>query len=167
MKKLLIIALILSLTGCKNDTEIKRQNESNINVFEEKEEPTYIPKEIVNEIHGEMNGEGLYEVIYEGEKTLSVDKRYMIDETALIFSFPIEIGEKGMSHLSGEFRYTHNRDNYILKLDKICIDFFYMGVGGENFFHITVKDNQIRYWLYSKGKAELVINKIWRFVPNE
>lgn len=160
MKKLLIIALILSLTGCKSE------NKGNYTPKEETSEIEQIqePKTIIKNEYGYMDSNfGTYDLIYNGELKFEVDNDYLIDMFAIKFEEPLFAdSEIGTAHIAGEFRY----DNYIVKLNTIEADFFYMADSGKDFFQIDVEGNQIRYWLYSKGKAELVINKIWRFVPN-
>lgn len=161
MKKLLIIALILSLTGCKSE------NKGNYTPKEEtsKIEQIYEPKTIIENEYGQMDSNfGTYELIYNGELRFEVDNDYLIDMFAIKFEEPLFANsEIGTAHIEGEFRY----DNHIVKLNTIEANFFYMADSGKDFFQIDVEGNQIRYWLYSKGKAELVINKIWRFVPME
>ena len=161
MKKLLIIALILSLTGCKSE------NKRNYTPKEETSEIEQIqePKTIIKNEYGQMDSNfGTYELIYNGELKFEVDNDYLIDMFAIKFEEPLFANsEIGTAHIEGEFRY----DNCIVKLNTIEANFFYMADSGKDFFQIDVEGNQIRYWLYSKGKAELVINKIWRFVPNE
>lgn len=165
MKKLLIITLILSLAGCK------RENVVNYTIENEnlKDEEVYVPKTIVKNYNGSMDNQlyGEYVLIYDDEITFEVNKRYLVDMGALRFDFPLNVVNYEGCHLSGEYRYTYKGDNYIVKLNEIRIGHFYNAEEGGNFFHLVVEDNEIRYWLYSKGKAELVINKIWRFVPNE
>lgn len=162
MKKLLIIALILGLTGCKSE------NKGNYNPKEEMSEieQIYEPKTIIKNEYGQMNEQGTYELIYDDEISFQVNDDYLIDRFALEFEFPLQLVHYENCHLSGEFRYSYGGDNYVVKLNEIDIGIFYMADSGKDFFQIDVEDNQIRYWLYSKGKAELVINKIWRFVPN-
>jgi hypothetical protein len=163
MKKLLIIALILSLTGCKSE------NDGNYTPKEEmsKIEQIYKPKTIIKNEYGQMNERGTYELIYNDEISFQVNDDYLVDRFALEFGFPLQLVHYENCHLTGEFRYSYGGDNYVVKLNEIDIGFFYMADSGKDFFQIDVEGNQIRYWLYSKGKAELVINKIWRFVPNE
>lgn len=161
MKKLLIIALILSLTGCKSE------NKGNYTPKEETSEIEQIqePKTIIENEYGYMDSEfGTYELIYNGEMKFEVDNDYLIDMFAIKFEEPLYANsEIGTAHIEGEFRY----DNCVVKLNTIEANFFYMGESGKDWFQISVKHNEIKYWLYSKSKAELVINKIWRFVPNE
>lgn len=165
MKKLLIIALILGLTGCESE------NKGNYTPKEETSEIEQIqePKTIIKNEYGYMDSRlGNYEIIYNGELKLEVDNSYLIDMTAISFEEDLYANsEIGTAHIAGEFRYSYGGDNYIVKLNTIEANFFYMADSGKDFFQIDVESNQIRYWLYSKGKAELVINKIWRFVPNE
>lgn len=165
MKILLIIALILSLTGCKSE------NKGNYTPKEETSgiEQIYEPKTIIDNEYGQMNSNfGTYELIYNGELKFQVDNDYLIDMFAIKFEEELFANsEIGTAHIEGEFRYEYQGNNYITKLNTIEANFFYMADSGKDFFQIDVEGNQIRYWLYSKGKAELVINKIWRFVPNE
>ena len=163
MKKLLIIALILSLTGCKSE------NKGNYTPKEEtsKIEQIYEPETIIKNEYGQMNEQGTYELIYDDEISFQVNDDYLIDRFALEFGFPLQLVRYENCHLTGEFRYSYGGDNYVVKLNEIDIGIFYMADSGKDFFQIDVEGNQIRYWLYSKGKAELVINKIWRFVPME
>lgn len=168
MKKLLIFALILSLTGCKSE------NKGNYTPKEETSEndTTNDTKEtIAKNEYGYMNENelGTYEIIFNGEKTFTVNDNYLIDMLALEFDeeLMIDTTDYTTPHLSGEFRYSYGGKDYVTKLNEINIGFFYTADSGRDFFQIDVEGNQIRYWLYSKGKAELVINKIWRFVPNE
>lgn len=163
MKKLLIFGLILCLTGCKSE------NEGNYTPKQEtvENEQIYEPKTIVKNEYGQMNEKGYYDLIYDNKISFEVNDDYLTNEYALSFDYPLEVVDYEGCHLSGEFKYTYNGDNYVVKLNQVNIGFFYMGESGNDFFQIVVKDNQIRYWLYSKGKAELVINKIWRFVPTE
>ena len=165
MKKLLIIALILCLTGCKSE------NKGNYTPKEETSEieQIYEPETIIENEYGQMDSEfGTYELIYNGELKFEVDNDYLIDMFAIKFEEPLYANsEIGTAHIEGEFRYSYGGDNHIVKLNTIEANFFYMADSGKDFFQIDVEGNQIRYWLYSKGKAELVINKIWRFVPME
>lgn len=167
MKKLLIFILLFSLVGCKNessDTQSNTQNDIQSDTQEEK--PQEMETITLNE-YGYMNetNQGYYELIYNDEITFNVNDDYLIDMFALEFEEKLNVVHYETCHLSGEFRYTYNNKNYITKLNEINIGFFYMGESGKDFFQIDVKDNQIRYWMYSKGKATLTINKIWKFVP--
>lgn len=171
MKKLLIFILLFSLVGCKNTNNSNNNNNTNINNNDNtqnnnKEE---LPKiETLNlNVYGYMDEieNGYYELIYDDEITFEVNNDYLIDRFALEFDFPLNVVHYETCHLSGEFRYTYNNKNYITKLNEINIGFFYMGESGKDFFQIDVEDNQIRYWMYSKGKATLTINKIWKFMP--
>ena len=164
MKKLLIIALILSLTGCKSE------NKGNYTPKEEtsKIEQIYEPKEIVKEIYGYMNKQefGEYELIFDDEIVVSVNKGYDTYDPLLEFDYKINTSQHETAHLTGEFRYEQNNTTTIIKLNEIDIGYYYQE-NSNYFFHIVVVENEIRYWLYSpNGKATLTINKIWRFVPN-
>lgn len=167
MKKLLIFILLFSLVGCKNessDTQSNTQNDIQSDTQEEK--PQEMETITLNE-YGYMNetNQGYYELIYNDEITFNVNDDYLIHMFALEFEEKLNVVHYETCHLSGEFRYTYNNKNYITKLNEINIGFFYMGESGKDFFQIDVEDNQIRYWMYSKGKATLTINKIWKFVP--
>lgn len=165
MKKLLIIALILCLTGCKSESKGNYTPKEETSEIEQ----IYEPKTIIKNIYGNMNSKfGTYELIYNGEMNFEVDDHYLTNMFAVEFEEPLFAdSEIGTAHISGEFRYSYGKDNYITKLNTIEANIFYMTDSGKDFFQIDVEGNQIRYWLYSKGKAELVINKIWRFVPTE
>ena len=169
MKKLLIFILLFSLVGCKNTNNSNNNNNSNINSNTQnnnKEESQELETITLNE-YGYMNekNQGYYELIHDNKISFEVDNDYLTNVLALEFDEKINVVDYETAHLSGEFRYTYNNKNYIVKLNEINIGFFYMGNGGNDFFQIVVKDNQIRYWMYSKGKATLIINKIWKFVP--
>ena len=171
MKKILIFILLFSLVGCKNtnNTNLNKNNNDTTNdtLNDTKEDkPQEIQTITLNE-YGYMNetNQGYYELIYNDEITFNVNDDYLIDMFALEFEEKLNVVHYETCHLSGEFRYTYNNKNYITKLNEINIGFFYMGESGKDFFQIDVKDNQIRYWMYSKGKATLTINKIWKFVP--
>lgn len=170
MKKLLIFILLFSLVGCKNTNNSNNNNNSNINSNTQNNNKEESPQELetitINE-HGYMNekNQGYYELIQDNKISFEVNNDYLTNVVALQFDEKINVVDYETAHLSGEFRYTYNNKNYIVKLNEINIGFFYMGNGGNDFFQIVVKDNQIRYWLYSKGKATLTINKIWKFVP--
>lgn len=169
MKKLLIFILLFSLVGCKNTNNSNNNNNSNINSNTQnnnKEESQELETITINE-YGYMNekNQGYYELIHDNKISFEVNNDYLTNVAALQFDEKINVADYETAHLSGEFRYTYNNKNYIVKLNEINIGFFYMGNGGNDFFQIVVKDNQIRYWLYSKGKATLTINKMWKFVP--
>lgn len=169
MKKLLILIMLFSLVGCKNTNNSSNNNNSNINNNTQnnnKEESQELETVTINE-YGYMNekNQGYYELIHDNKISFEVNNDYLTNVVALQFDEKINVVDYETAHLSGEFRYTYNNKNYIVKLNEINIGFFYMGNGGNDFFQIVVKDNQIRYWLYSKGKATLTINKIWKFIP--
>ena len=168
MKKLLIFILLFALVGCKDTNINKNNNQNNINNNQNnKEESSQEIETIIDNEYGYMNetNQGYYELIYDDEITFEVNNDYLVDRFALEFDFPLNVVHYETCHLSGEFRYTYAGNNYITKLNEINIGFFYMGESGKDFFQIDVEDNQIRYWMYSKGKATLTINKIWKFVP--
>lgn len=168
MKKLLIFILLFSLVGCKNtnNTNLNKNNNDTTNDTKEETPNNEIETITLNE-YGYMNekNQGYYKLIYNDEITFNVNDDYLIDMFALEFEEKLNVVHYETCHLSGEFRYTYNNKNYITKLNEINIGFFYMGKSGKDFFQIDVEDNQIRYWMYSKGKATLTINKIWKFVP--
>lgn len=165
MKLLLIFVLLFGLTGCNNNDTKKDTINDTINDTKEQEEKE--PETITLNEYGSMNQNhrGYYNLIFEGEKTFTVNDDYLIDMFALEFDEDINIDTEETAHLSGEFRYTYGGKNYVTKLNEINIGFFHMGEGGKDFFQIDVKGNQIRYWLYSTDNATLIIRKIWSFTP--
>ena len=165
MKIALIIALLLGMVGCSKKEEPKRPQVQQKE--EQKEESPKIETVILNE-YGHMTSElGTYELIFDGEILLEVDDNYIIDHVA--FEYDEEFfadSNIGTVHIEGLFTYSCGKF-YMTNLNTIEADFFYMGEGGGDFFQFDVKGNQIRYWLYSTGQANLRIYKIWRFIPYE
>ena len=164
MKKIIALLMLFALTGCNTNnnekTALPTTSNEIVNVEQEKETITLNEYGFMNE-----NNVGYYELIYNDEISFEVNNDYLTNEFALEFDRELILVDYETCHLSGEFRYSYDNKDYVVKLNEINIGFFYMGVGGENFFQIDVKRKQIRYWLYSKGNATLVINKVWRYVP--
>lgn len=165
MKLILIIALLFGMVGCsKKEEPTKPQPEIK---EEEPEESPKIETVVLNE-YGYMDSElGTYELIYDGEILLEVDDDYIIDRLAFEYDEDFYANsEIGTVHIEGLFTYSCNK-YYMTYLNTIEANIFHMGEGGEDFFQLDVEGNQIRYWLYSTGQANLRIYKIWRFIPNE
>lgn len=165
MKIFLIFIFLCGIFGCtKKDEPAKSPPE----IKEEEIEKKVEKETVISYEYGYMDSEfGTYELIYDGEILLEVDDDYIIDRLAFEYEEDFFANsEIGTVHIEGLFTYSCNK-YYMTYLNTIEANFFYMGEGGDDFFQLDVKGNQIRYWLYSTGQANLRIYKIWKFIPNQ
>lgn len=154
MKKLIamILTVAILLVGCSKQEDNNKYTSSKP-ATSEKEEPKQETIHLTE--HAQMEEKKQYDIIFDGELKLEVKNNYIVDYVAMTFETDEPVQYRNRSYIDGEFRYG----NYVVKLDTITSEYYYMGVGAKDSFQLEFKGNQLRYWL--RSNATLIINKIY------
>lgn len=162
-KVALVILLIFGITGCEKKHD---DYEPKIEIENDNKEEHQETKTITENLYGHMREDARYDLVYDGELVLQNNGIYLINILALEFEEEFISNDYATPHFSGKYIYSYGGKNYVVNLDRVTIGFFYRGKDGKSFFEINAEGKQIRYWLKGGSGTKLVINKIWRFVPN-